>query len=60
MAIKPITGMLRRSLIMDLTIALGIGGIMGTAFWHGYHMPRTTKRDNFYAKLEQERAAEKA
>ncbi|CAI4215695.1 unnamed protein product [Parascedosporium putredinis] len=60
MAIKPITGMLRRNLIMDLSIALGLGTVMGTAFWYGYHMPRTNKRDAFYAKLEQERAAEKA
>ena len=26
---------------------------------HGYHMPRTRGRDNFYAKLEQERAAQR-
>ena len=26
---------------------------------HGFHMPRTNARDKFYAKLEQERAAER-
>ncbi|SPO07126.1 related to cytochrome-c oxidase chain VIIa [Cephalotrichum gorgonifer] len=60
MAIKPITGMLRRTFVVDLTIAGVIGFAMGNAFWYGYHMPRTNARDNFYRKLEQERAAEKA
>ncbi|RKU49482.1 hypothetical protein DL546_008144 [Coniochaeta pulveracea] len=55
--IKPITGMLRRGLILDLGIALGIGFTMGSGFWYGYHVPRTQARDNFYKKLEEERAA---
>ncbi|KAI1866627.1 uncharacterized protein JN550_007480 [Neoarthrinium moseri] len=73
-AIKPITGMLKKGLITDLSIALGthflvpsddlssatalgrIGAVMGSLFWHGYHMPRTIARDNFYSALEKERA----
>ncbi|KAI1467776.1 cytochrome-c oxidase, subunit VIIa [Daldinia caldariorum] len=35
----------------------GLGSIFGSLYWHGYHMPRTYARDNFYRKLEQERAA---
>lgn len=27
---------------------------------YGYHVPRTNARDNFYTKLEEHRAAEKA
>lgn len=27
---------------------------------YGYHVPRTNKRDNFYKKLEEERAAKSA
>ncbi|KAH7030693.1 uncharacterized protein B0I36DRAFT_362521 [Microdochium trichocladiopsis] len=57
MAVKPITGMLRRGLVTDLSIALGLGTVMGSAFWYGYHMPRTHARDNFYQQLESERAA---
>ncbi|KLU83723.1 hypothetical protein MAPG_02774 [Magnaporthiopsis poae ATCC 64411] len=57
MAVKPIVGMLRRGLILDLGIALGIGATMGSAFWYGYHVPRRNMRDNFYRKLEDERAA---
>ncbi|KAI1203276.1 hypothetical protein F5X97DRAFT_283994 [Nemania serpens] len=57
MAIKPITGKLKRGLVTDLAIALGIGTAMGSAYWYGYHMPRTHARDAFYKKLEAERAA---
>ncbi|GAW12837.1 hypothetical protein ANO14919_022080 [Xylariales sp. No.14919] len=57
MAIKPITGMLKRGLVADLSIALGIGMVMGSAYWYGFHMPRTNARDAFYKKLEEERAA---
>ncbi|KAK3903596.1 hypothetical protein C8A05DRAFT_14451 [Staphylotrichum tortipilum] len=49
--------MLRRGLIADLSIGLGLGFIGGNAFWYGYHMPRTNARDNYYRKLEEERAA---
>ncbi|KAL2265041.1 hypothetical protein VTJ83DRAFT_7551 [Remersonia thermophila] len=55
--VQPITGMLRRGLITDLSIAIGLGALMGNAFWYGYHVPRTNARDNYYKKLEEERAA---
>ncbi|KAB5571799.1 hypothetical protein GE09DRAFT_1216418 [Coniochaeta sp. 2T2.1] len=54
--IKPITGILRRNLILDLGIGCGVGFIFGSAYWYGYHMPRTNARDNFYKKLEEQRA----
>ncbi|KAH6613586.1 hypothetical protein B0J18DRAFT_494413 [Chaetomium sp. MPI-SDFR-AT-0129] len=57
MAVKPITGMLRKGLITDLSIALGLGLVFGNAYWYGYHVPRTNARDNYYKKLEEERAA---
>ncbi|KAH9883527.1 hypothetical protein F4778DRAFT_787029 [Xylariomycetidae sp. FL2044] len=57
MAVKPITGMLKRGLVTDLGIALGLGVTMGSFYWYGYHMPRTRARDAFYSKLEAERAA---
>ncbi|KAK3196348.1 Cytochrome c oxidase subunit 7A [Lecanicillium sp. MT-2017a] len=56
MAIKPITGMLRRRLILDLGIGLGAGFVMANWFWYGYHVPRTVARDNYYAKLDEKRA----
>ncbi|KAK4113055.1 cytochrome-c oxidase, subunit VIIa [Canariomyces notabilis] len=60
MAIAPITGMLRRGLITDLSIALGLGFAFANAYWYGYHVPRTVARDNYYRKLEDERAARQA
>ncbi|KAF3760996.1 cytochrome-c oxidase, subunit VIIa [Cryphonectria parasitica EP155] len=57
MAVQPIVGMLRRGLITDLGIALGLGFAMGNVFWYGFHMPRTHARDNYYKNLEDERAS---
>ncbi|ROV94015.1 hypothetical protein VSDG_06224 [Cytospora chrysosperma] len=51
--------MLRRGLILDLSIALGLGFAMGNAYWYGFHMPRTHARDNFYKALEEERIAKR-
>ncbi|RFN49210.1 cytochrome c oxidase subunit 7 [Fusarium flagelliforme] len=86
MPVKPINGMLRRNLVLDLSIALGFFGqltirvmwlvgedqsnkltsnvagsgfVMANFFWYGFHMPRTNARDNYYIKLEEERAAQK-
>ncbi|KAK3347203.1 hypothetical protein B0T25DRAFT_584238 [Lasiosphaeria hispida] len=59
MAVAPITGMLRRTLILDLGIALGLGFVFGNAYWYGYHVPRTNMRDNFYKKLEEDRVAKR-
>ncbi|KAG9010656.1 hypothetical protein FRB94_010133 [Tulasnella sp. JGI-2019a] len=39
MAIAPITGKLRKRLILDLSVALGLGTAGGYAFWYGYHIP---------------------
>ncbi|QSZ33337.1 hypothetical protein DSL72_002925 [Monilinia vaccinii-corymbosi] len=60
MAIKPITGMLRRGLVLDLSVALGMGTVFGNVFWYGYHIPAVRKRDAFYARLEDQRAANAA
>ncbi|KAJ0339167.1 hypothetical protein COL922a_004699 [Colletotrichum nupharicola] len=54
--VKPITGMLRRNLVLDLGIALGLGFAMANVYWYGFHMPRTNARDAYYAKLEQQKA----
>ncbi|KAK1781429.1 hypothetical protein QBC45DRAFT_390506 [Copromyces sp. CBS 386.78] len=56
-AVRPITGMLRRGLMLDLGISLGLGFVFANAYWYGYHVPRTNARDVYYKKLEEERAA---
>jgi len=59
-AIAPITGMLRRGLVLDLSTAFGLGTTFGYLWWYGFHLPRVRVRDNFYARLDAERAAGKA
>ncbi|TKA76660.1 hypothetical protein B0A55_02598 [Friedmanniomyces simplex] len=54
--VKPITGMLRKGLVLDLSVAFGLGTASGYLWWYGFHIPRTRRRDLFYAKLEDERA----
>ncbi|PSS20478.1 hypothetical protein M430DRAFT_41786 [Amorphotheca resinae ATCC 22711] len=60
MAIAPITGMLRKGLILDLSVAFGFGSAAGYAWWYGYHVPAVRHRDQYYAKLEEQRAANAA
>ncbi|KAK1922455.1 hypothetical protein DB88DRAFT_495114 [Papiliotrema laurentii] len=57
MAIAPIVGMLRKKLITDLSIALGLGTALGYGYWYGFHLPAMAKRDAFYVKYEQDRAS---
>ncbi|KAF1934717.1 cytochrome c oxidase family protein-like protein [Clathrospora elynae] len=57
MAIKPITGMLRRQVVLDLSVAMGLGVATGYGWWYGYHVPAVRHRDAFYQKIEDERAS---
>ncbi|KAF8074827.1 cytochrome-c oxidase subunit VIIa [Lyophyllum atratum] len=57
MAIAPITGMLRKRFWLDLTCALGLGTAAGYGYWYGYHLKHLERQENFYIKLERERAA---
>ncbi|OXV09451.1 hypothetical protein Egran_02786 [Elaphomyces granulatus] len=59
-ALPPITGMLRRALVLDLSTAFGLGTTFGYLWWYGFHLPRVRARDHHYAKLEQERALNRA
>lgn len=36
----------------------GLGTAFGYLWWYGFHIPRVRKRDQFYAKLEEQRASE--
>ncbi|RMZ85461.1 hypothetical protein DV737_g863, partial [Chaetothyriales sp. CBS 132003] len=47
---------LRRRLVLDLSIAGGLGTTFGYLWWYGYHLPRVRARDNYYIKIEDERA----
>lgn len=56
-AIAPITGTLKRKIISDIAIGLSIGGAMAY-FWWGFRCKRVRKREEYYAKLAQQKAAE--
>jgi len=60
MAIAPITGKLRRRLITDLSVAMGLGVAGGYMFWYGYHLPDVRRREEFYLKYEQSKKANAA
>ncbi|KAG8889262.1 hypothetical protein FRB98_005075 [Tulasnella sp. 332] len=53
-AIAPITGKLRKRLILDLSMALGLGTAGGYGFWYGYHLPMLRTREAYYAKINAE------
>ncbi|KAG9098312.1 hypothetical protein FS749_004122 [Ceratobasidium sp. UAMH 11750] len=54
MAIAPITGKLRKRLILDLSAALGLGVAAGYGYWYGIHLPSVRHREQFYVKLAQQ------
>ncbi|KAF9512652.1 hypothetical protein BS47DRAFT_1345094 [Hydnum rufescens UP504] len=57
MPIAPITGKLRKRLILDLTSALGLGTASSFAYWYGVKLPSVRREEAFYIKYNAERAA---
>ncbi|RSH78362.1 uncharacterized protein EHS24_002086 [Apiotrichum porosum] len=54
--VAPITGMIRKQLLTDIGVGLGLGTLGGYYFWYAVHVPMMKKRDDFYAKLEASKA----
>ncbi|KNZ54833.1 cytochrome c oxidase subunit 7A [Puccinia sorghi] len=40
MAIAPITGKLRKRILLDLSVSLGLGTAAAYTWWYGYHVPK--------------------
>jgi len=57
MPVAPITGMLRKRFWVDLTASLGLGTAAGYWYWYGYHLKHLERQENFFIKLEKEKAA---
>ncbi|EOQ99508.1 hypothetical protein E3P92_03257 [Wallemia ichthyophaga] len=53
--IAPITGKFRKGVIRDISVSLGLGTALGYAYWHIFHIPKATRRDQFYLKLAAEK-----
>jgi len=60
MPIAPITGQLRRRILIDIGGGLTAGLACAYGYWYGIHLPAVHKREQFYLKLEKERAIEAA
>ncbi|KAF9477587.1 hypothetical protein BDN70DRAFT_810453 [Pholiota conissans] len=56
MAIAPITGKLRKRFWLDVGSALALGISGGYAYWYGYHLKALERQENYYVKLEKEKA----
>ncbi|KAJ2934843.1 hypothetical protein H1R20_g2256, partial [Candolleomyces eurysporus] len=56
MPIAPITGKLRKRFWLDVSCALGLGITGAYAYWYGVHLKSLERQENFYIKLERERA----
>ncbi|KAF8202278.1 hypothetical protein BJ912DRAFT_944325 [Pholiota molesta] len=56
MAIAPITGQLRKRFWLDIGCALALGVSGGYAYWYGYHLKALERQENYYVKLEKEKA----
>ncbi len=58
MPIAPITGTLKRRIILDLSTALTLGLIGGYGWWYGFHKPYVAKRDAWYTAQANKEAEE--
>ncbi|KAL5492533.1 COX9 [Sanghuangporus weigelae] len=56
MPIAPITGTLRKSFFTTLSLALGLGTAGAYTFWYAVHLPHVKKQEEYYLKLEKQRA----
>jgi cytochrome c oxidase subunit 7 len=55
MAIAPIVGKLRKSLITDIAISFGFGIGGGYAYWYGIHLPSVQQKEMYYAKIKNQK-----
>jgi len=56
-SIAPITGKLRKRLILDLSASMGLGIAAGYAWWYGWHVQKIKQRDAWYVKYEEDKEA---
>ncbi|GHJ88455.1 hypothetical protein NliqN6_4857 [Naganishia liquefaciens] len=58
MPVAPIIGKFRKRLILDLSVAIGLGTAAGYGYWYGVHLPNARVRDLYYLKYEQNKGSE--
>ncbi|OAV89063.1 hypothetical protein PTTG_28828 [Puccinia triticina 1-1 BBBD Race 1] len=60
MAIAPITGKLRKRILLDLSVSLGLGTAAAYTWWYGYHVPKMRHQQNVYARINSTRAEQES
>lgn len=51
MPIQPIQGAFKRRALLDIIFGVGVGGVMASYWWWGFHKSKIDKREAFYAQL---------
>ncbi|AAS52747.1 AER063Wp [Eremothecium gossypii ATCC 10895] len=57
-AIAPITGSLKKRIMKDIAVGMGLGTVLGSYWWWGFHKPKIAARENYYTQLAEQKAAE--
>lgn len=60
MAIAPITGTLKRKIIVDVSVGFTLGLGFASYWWWGFHKGKVEKREAYYAKLAAQKQQEAA
>jgi len=60
MAIAPITGTLKRKIIVDVSTGFVLGLGFASYWWWGFHKEKVDKREAYYAKLAAQKQQEAA
>lgn len=58
MAIAPITGTLRKRILVDIVLGFSIGGVMASYWWYGVHKRIVNKREAYYSELSKKKQEE--
>lgn len=55
MPIQPIQGAFKRRALLDILVGITVGSGLASYWWWGFHKDKINKREQFYAKLQQEK-----
>lgn len=59
MAIAPITGFMKRRIIIDISVGMALGSVLGV-FWWRSHTKMVETRENYYAALAEKKKIEES
>jgi cytochrome c oxidase subunit 7 len=59
MAIAPITGFMKRRIIIDISVGMALGSVLGVYWWRS-HTKMVETRENYYAALAEKKKIEES